>query len=161
MNIPFTKVEASANDFIILDNREKKLEKKIPDFGSFARLACKRKRSVGADGLLVLWQAALSMDIFCTAAWAVSESLQDIYVGPKALYQAAPLTIFVATPLWYATAFPGWGGYRVEHDPTYTAYADVAYETPPEEKAPGFEATIVLMAIAVPTMVYFSTRKLR
>ena len=54
MNIPFTKVEASANDFIILDNREKKLEKKIPDFESFARLACKRKRSVGADGLLVL-----------------------------------------------------------------------------------------------------------
>ena len=114
-----------------------------------------------ADGLLVAWQAALSMDIFCTAAWAVSESLQDIYVGPKALYQAAPLTIFVATPLWYATAFPGWGGYRVEHDPTYTCYADVAYETPPEEKAPGFEASIVLLAIAVPTMVYFSTRKLR
>jgi len=114
-----------------------------------------------ADGLLVLWQAAFSLDIFCTAAWAVSDSLQDIYVGPNALYQAAPLTIFVATPLWYATAFPGWGGYRVEHDPTYTAYADVAYETTPEEKAPGFEAAIVLMAIAVPTMVYFSTRKIR
>ncbi len=114
-----------------------------------------------ADGLLVAWQAALSLDIFCTAAWAVSESLQDIYVGPKALWQAAPHTIFVATPLWYATAFPGWGGYRIEHDPTYTAYADVAYETGVEEKAPGFEATIVLLAIAVPTVLYFSFRKLR
>ncbi len=114
-----------------------------------------------ADRLLVAWQAALSLDIFCTAAWAVSESLQDIYVGPKALWQAAPLTIFVATPLWYATAFPGWQGYRVEHDPTYTCNADVDYEVIGEETTPGFEALVVLMAIAVPTVVYFSSRRLR
>lgn len=116
-----------------------------------------------ADGLLILWQAAFSLNIFCTAAWAVSEHLQSIYTGPKALWQSAPLTIFMATPLWYATSFPGWKGYRVEHDPTYTCYANVAHETvPPEEpRAPGFEAVVMLTAIAIPTVVYFTMGRRR
>ncbi len=110
-----------------------------------------------ADSLLVAWQAAFSLDVFCTAAWAVSDSLQDTYVGPKALWNAARLTFFIAPPLWYATAFPGWQGNRIEHDPTYTGYADVDYiETVPEdEKAPGFSAVLMLGAIAVPTAIYF------
>ena len=115
-----------------------------------------------ADALLVAWQAAFSLDVFCTASWAVSESLQDIYVGPKALWQASRLTFFVAPPFWYATAFPGWQGNRIEHDPTYTCYADVDYTVIGEEtNTPGFEALVVMMAIAVPTMVYFFTRRKR
>ena len=110
-----------------------------------------------ADAILVGWQAAFSLDVFCTAAWAVSESMQDLYTGPKALWQVAPFTIFTATPLWYATSFPGWQGYRVEHDPTYTGYADVDYvETVPEERTPGFSGLLLLGAIAVPTTIYFA-----
>jgi hypothetical protein len=109
-----------------------------------------------ADALLVAWQAAFSLDVFCTASWAVSESLQDIYVGPKALWQASRFTFFVAPPFWYATSFPGWQGNRIEHDPTYTCYADVDYEVIGDESTPGFQALIVMMAIAVPTAVYFS-----
>jgi hypothetical protein len=111
-----------------------------------------------SDAILVAWQAAFSLDVFCTAAYAVSESLQDIYVGPKALWNAARFTFFVAPPLWYATAFPGWQGNRIEHDPTYTGYADVDYEPvgTDEPKAPGFTALLMLAAIAVPTAIYFT-----
>ena len=42
-----------------------------------------------ADAILVAWQAAFSLDVFCTAAWSVSESLQNTYVGPRALWNAA------------------------------------------------------------------------
>lgn len=52
--IEFTKSVASGNDFIIVDNRESKLEKNIIDFSEFAKFSCERKNSVGADGLLVL-----------------------------------------------------------------------------------------------------------
>lgn len=54
MKIEFTKVEASGNDFILLDNRENKLGSKIEDFGAFAKFACRRRYSAGADGVLVL-----------------------------------------------------------------------------------------------------------
>ena len=54
MKINFTKAVASGNDFIILDNRKDALRDKISDFGEFAKFSCKRKYSVGADGVLVL-----------------------------------------------------------------------------------------------------------
>jgi hypothetical protein len=110
------------------------------------------------DGILVAWQALFSLDIFCTASWAVSESLQQLYPSPRALWNLARWTIFTGSPLWYATSFPGWEGYRIEHDPTYTAYANVGHETvppEPEPKAPGFGPAMVLMAIAIPTVFYF------
>ncbi|UCC92701.1 MAG: hypothetical protein JSW25_08560, partial [Thermoplasmata archaeon] len=110
-----------------------------------------------ADALLVAWQAGFSLDVFCTAAWAVSDNLQNTYVGPQALWNAARFTFFVAPPLWYATSFPGWQGYRIEHDPTYTGYADVDYvETVPDEpRTPGFTGLLMLTAIAIPTVIYF------
>ncbi len=49
--ISFTKVVGSGNDFIILDNRGNKISE---DLSNLARDVCKRKVSIGADGLLVL-----------------------------------------------------------------------------------------------------------
>ena len=60
MHISFTKVQASGNDFIILDNRDNALGEKITDFANFAKHICKRKYSVGADGLLVLEDSKLA-----------------------------------------------------------------------------------------------------
>lgn len=54
MKIGFTKTEAAGNDFIIIDNREKCLKNRIAGFSDFAVFTCRRKHSVGADGLLVL-----------------------------------------------------------------------------------------------------------
>jgi hypothetical protein len=118
-------------------------------------------QSTGADAILLAWQAAFSLDVFCTASWAISDSLQNLYASPRALFNLAGAT-FTAAPLWYATSFPGWNGYRVVHDPTYTGYANVAFETePPEKKSPGFEALFVLAAIAIPTVVHVLGRKRR
>ncbi len=51
--IKFTKAVATGNDFIIIDNCRPK--KRIgPDFSLLARELCERKKSVAADGLLVL-----------------------------------------------------------------------------------------------------------
>lgn len=54
MKIEFTKAAASGNDFIVLDNRDNKLKPAVSDFGAFAKSACRRRYSVGSDGVLVL-----------------------------------------------------------------------------------------------------------
>ncbi len=49
--IRFTKTSASGNDFIIVDNRSRA----VPgDEAAFARSVCRRRLSVGADGVLLL-----------------------------------------------------------------------------------------------------------
>ena len=48
----FTKMNGAGNDFIILDNREERLD---PDqFPAIARTLCHRRLSIGADGLMVV-----------------------------------------------------------------------------------------------------------
>ncbi len=51
--IEFTKAVATGNDFVIID-RFKSRPKPEEDFSILARELCERKRSVGADGLLVV-----------------------------------------------------------------------------------------------------------
>ncbi len=58
MKIDFTKAQAAGNDFIIVDNTAGAVTGKIEDLGRFAKFACKRKYSLGADGLLVLEDSA-------------------------------------------------------------------------------------------------------
>jgi diaminopimelate epimerase len=50
--IPFLKMSGSGNDFIIIDNRSLKVDKAAGR--DLARLACRRKVSVGADGLILI-----------------------------------------------------------------------------------------------------------
>ncbi len=59
MRIGFTKVQASGNDFIIIDNRENALGRAINNgFSKLARTLSERKRSIGADGVLLLEDSA-------------------------------------------------------------------------------------------------------
>ncbi|MCG6893784.1 MAG: diaminopimelate epimerase [Desulfobacteraceae bacterium] len=51
-SIPFTKMCGSGNDFIVIDNREDRLGGMDPS--GFARKVCRRRMSVGADGLILL-----------------------------------------------------------------------------------------------------------
>jgi diaminopimelate epimerase len=53
-NIVFTKTVASGNDFVIVDNKNGELDARDFDYSEMARDVCRRKLSVGADGLLVL-----------------------------------------------------------------------------------------------------------
>jgi len=55
--VKFTKVVASGNDFVIVDNRKgpgSSSQGPGVDWSDFAKKICARKRSVGADGLLLL-----------------------------------------------------------------------------------------------------------
>jgi len=78
-------------------------------------------RSSLSDIILVGWQASLSMDIMCIFAYALSKDIQARYTSPADL-QAKGSESFKGTTLWYAVAFPGFRGLRVEHDPVYTMY---------------------------------------
>lgn len=51
IEIKFTKISATGNDFIVIDNRQVGLSEK--DAGLFRRV-CQRRTSVGADGVLLL-----------------------------------------------------------------------------------------------------------
>jgi diaminopimelate epimerase len=50
--IPFYKMSGSGNDFIVIDNRKKTLF--VSDVKDFVRQLCRRKLSLGADGLILL-----------------------------------------------------------------------------------------------------------
>lgn len=50
--IPFTKMSGSGNDFILIDNREGIVP--VDDIPHFVECICRRKLSVGADGLILI-----------------------------------------------------------------------------------------------------------
>lgn len=50
MAIAFTKMHGSGNDFIVIDHRDGG----IADIAAFARLVCRRRIGVGADGLVLI-----------------------------------------------------------------------------------------------------------
>ncbi|MFZ7124774.1 MAG: diaminopimelate epimerase [Desulfobacterales bacterium] len=50
--IPFSKMNGSGNDFIIIDNRQGLVGQDVAD--RLARQVCRRKLSVGADGLILI-----------------------------------------------------------------------------------------------------------
>jgi len=52
MKIPFMKMSGSGNDFIVIDHREPFLEEN--HLRDFIRKACRRRISVGADGLILI-----------------------------------------------------------------------------------------------------------
>ena len=53
-NIFFTKVVASGNDFIIIDDKDGQIGKLDLNYSEIAKDICRRHQSVGADGILVL-----------------------------------------------------------------------------------------------------------
>jgi len=118
------------------------------------------------DLLLVAWQlgfAAGSMSIF---AYALSEHVQDSYDSPLDLCQRSLVPSneegFNAYPLWYAVSFPQWEGYRVVHDPVYTAYA--AFDTPVGDETDEFDPAglvilVLIIAVAIVAIVAVATRK--
>lgn len=55
--ITFYKMSGSGNDFIIIDNRDKVVDEK--NLKSFIEKICRRKMSVGADGLILVEESGL------------------------------------------------------------------------------------------------------
>lgn len=58
MEIPFYKMNGAGNDFIVIDNREGILSGF--DIGRFVSLVCRRRKSIGADGLMLLERSSIA-----------------------------------------------------------------------------------------------------
>ena len=118
-------------------------------------------KATATDAVLILWQAAFSLGVMATMAYALSPDLQARYSGPLDLFQHGGHSFITAT-LWYAVSFPRWDCYRVEHDPVY-----VAYVAPPDsnELAPILGlmliVLIILIIVAVAIGVAASKKKRR
>jgi len=121
------------------------------------------------DLTLVLWQLGFSAHVFSFMAYGLSDSVQDLYSSPRDLKDKSlnPFNRygFRASALWYVVCFPEWNGYRVEHDPVYTAYASSKEATPepdkkkPDERTCGSAYGLVAVMFAVPAIVIIKNRK--
>ncbi|MFW9985410.1 MAG: Loki-CTERM sorting domain-containing protein [Candidatus Odinarchaeota archaeon] len=108
------------------------------------------------ETLLLLWQLPLSADFFATWAYAVgSPTFQSLYEGPLDVYENATLN-FNTVAFWYAVTFPKFGGYRVEHDPVYTAYSNIGQAAP---GIPGFPWEAILIGVVVCLVAVFLVRR--
>lgn len=85
------------------------------------------------DLVLVAWQLGFGAGAMSVFAYAMSDYIQSKYSGPLDLAQRSLVPAnadgFNAYPLWYAVSFPQWDGYKVVHDPVYTAYTDMTAGT--------------------------------
>ncbi len=89
--IKFTKMSASGNDFIVVDNRKKQISDVSSQISEIVKKVCQRKLGIGADGVLLLEESSkadFKMRIFnpdggevemcgngarCIALWAKSK----------------------------------------------------------------------------------------
>ena len=112
------------------------------------------------DSWLVAWQGGLTLDVLCTLAYGLSKDIQKKYSSPLDLHNRGRAQ-FWAAAMWYAVSFPSWKGYRVEHDPTYTAF----YGAPPTVEKPKACGSVIylggVLLLALPAMVVSRRRELR
>lgn len=113
------------------------------------------------DLILVGWQLGFSAAMFSVFAYALSDYVQEEYESPRDLAEKSlkPLNPkgFGVRALWYAVCFPSWQGYRVVHDPVYTAY----FGEPPskDEGGPcGAGALVLVGAVCIPSAGAVSKR---
>jgi len=93
-------------------------------------------------------------------SYGISDTLQDKYTSPQKLKEESILK-FHTTTLWDAVLFPEWGGNRVEHDPTYTAYTsfEIPEDTGEDDSGPcGASAIILVAAMASVCVVGYNRR---
>ena len=120
-----------------------------------------------ADLLLVAWQLGFAAGAMSVFAYGLSDYVQSAYDSPLDLCERSLVPTnedgFNANPLWYAVSFPQWEGYRVVHDPVYTAYTNIA-EAPEETgdgefNPAGLVLLVLVVVVAVVAIVALATRK--
>ena len=122
------------------------------------------------DLLLVAWQLGFAAGAMSIFAYALSDYVQTAYDGPLDLCQRSLVPAnadgFNANPLWYAVSFPQWEGYRVVHDPVYTAYTyveiddgDPGIDDESDFDPVGLVLLVLIVAVAVVAVVAVATRK--
>ncbi len=116
------------------------------------------------DKLLIQKQLLLSADLISIMAYGTSDTIQKNYDSPHDLKQKAIFN-FHKQNFWYAVAFPQWGGYRIEHDPTYTAYTSFLVGEPipidEEESIRVCGSTMVIIMACTASICVIGIRKKR
>jgi hypothetical protein len=116
------------------------------------------------DLLLVAWQLGFGAGAMSVFAYALSDYVQSKYTGPMDLAQRSLLPAnkdgFNAYPLWYAVSFPQWDGYKVVHDPVYTAYTDMNVDSEAEPfNAGGLVVLLLIIVAVIAVVVVVATRR--
>ncbi|MFX1563706.1 MAG: Loki-CTERM sorting domain-containing protein [Promethearchaeota archaeon] len=111
------------------------------------------------DLVLVAWQLPFSADLFSVFGYAMSPYLQSLYTGPLDVYNHAA-GAFGAAAFWYGVAFSECEGYRIEHDPVYTAYSNIGQATTPPA-IPGFPFEAIFVGVITSLLAVFLVRRRR
>jgi hypothetical protein len=106
-----------------------------------------------SDLLLVAWQAPLSAFLLANMAYGLSTQIRSMYTSVGDLASHAS-TAFHNSNWWYAVTFPTWNGLRVQQDPVYTAYTNLAVEN-----NGGGVVLLLLIAVGVLAVVYIIRRR--
>ena len=107
----------------------------------------------------VAHQLAIAGGLFSIFAYALSDEVQDKYTSPRDLAEKSLRPFnpegFGVHALWYAVCFPSFQGYRIEHDPQYTAYVTFNPEIGGEDEksSPGFEIVILIAGIGLIALI--------
>jgi len=105
------------------------------------------------DLILLLWQLPISASIFSIFAYAMSAYLQRIFDSPLDVYNHAD-NVFNTAAFWFGTTFPESNGYRVEHDPVYTAFSNIG-------QAAGPIGLIIIGTVALIALIVVVLRVMR
>ena len=105
------------------------------------------------DGVLMLWQLPISAIIFSIFAYAMSPYLQGLFPGPLSVYENADM-VFNSAAFWYGITFPEAQGYRVVHDPVYTAFSNIG-------QAPSLVGLILLGTIGLIALIVIVVQVIR
>jgi hypothetical protein len=109
-----------------------------------------------SDLFLVAWQAPFSAWLLAHMAYGLSAQIRSTYtsVGDLAAHAIAG-TAFHNSNWWYAVTFPEWNGLRVQQDPVYTAYTNLAVEP----NNGGGIVVLLLLVVGVLAVVFIIRRR--
>ena len=100
-----------------------------------------------SDLLLVAWQLPLSAFVFAHMAYGLSEDVRSEYSSVGDMVQGTLNgTAFVNSDWWYCVTFPEWNGLRVQQDPVYVAYTNLAVLAGDGEDTGGIIGLVLIIA---------------
>ncbi len=112
-----------------------------------------------SDLILVAWQLPLSAFIFAHMAYGLSEGVRGVYSSIGDMTRGALNgTAFVNSDWWYAVTFPEWNGLRVQQDPVYVAYTNLATTIVADGDGGGVVA-LLLIVVGVIAVIWLIRRR--
>jgi hypothetical protein len=87
--------------------------------------------------------------------YALSDQLQNTYASVTEMVENAG-TAFDNSQWWYGVNFPTWNGLRIEQDPVYTAFTNLAV---PDDSGGGIAGLLIIGLVAVVIVLAIRRRR--